>query len=156
MSGSPGSLGSPFRKAANGDAAKGRGKRVDLAALEHQDTGSTLTGNLILSAGNPRSSLSKDGGQTLMHGGFKRARHIPVHSNSLAHKGKGQGQQSLLPAGMQKAPPTEVPFVVVAVPPSRQRQPACAPCAHSCTINTYLGHCDFSLRGRMSMDTMQQ
>ena len=139
MSGSPGSLGSPLRKAANGDAPKGRGRRVDLAALEREDTGATLTGNLILSAGNPRASLSKDGGQTLMHGGFKRTRHFAVHSNSVAHNSKGVGQQSLLPAGMQKAPPTTVPFF--RVPPCRHRRPACAPCAHPCPMNTHLGPC---------------
>ena len=99
--------GSPLRKVANGDVPKGRGKRVDLAALEHEDTGATLTGNLILSAGNPRSSLSKDGGQTLMHGSFKRPKPIHDLGNILA-KNQGPGQQSLLPAGMQKAPPATV------------------------------------------------
>jgi len=82
-------------------------KRVDLAALEHDDSAmkSSLAGNLILSAGNPRS-LS-NGGSTLQ-GGFKRARHFGTAGNSLQGN-NGQepgGQRTLLPAAMQKSTPT--------------------------------------------------
>ena len=107
---SNGSPQSPLR--ANGQRTNGRGpKRIDLAALEQEETGTTLTGKLILSAGNPGSSLS-NGGPKLMQGGFKKAR-TSANGLSAADQNSGPGgQRNLLPAAMQKP---SVPSVIMLV-----------------------------------------
>jgi hypothetical protein len=94
-------LRSPLR--ANGNGSKESApKRINLDELERHDAGSMLTSNLMLSASNPRASLSKGGGATVMQGGFKRthAKHASVLHDSTS--GTIGGQQTLLPSGMQK------------------------------------------------------
>lgn len=103
--------GSPSR--ANGRAPK----RIDLSVLEREQT-TGLTGNLLLSANNPRSSLS-NGGLTIKQGGLKRAKHDSLQVNTLSEKslesmGTG-GQQNLLPTAMQK------PAIVKNIPKTDSR-----------------------------------